>query len=364
MNHDTDQRELTALSGALRRSALILLSLCAALPVATATHANEDRWYQIEVILFGQPESESDEKWRQDITLRYPEHWKTLKDPEKAIQQLEELSQKNAVESNQWVPFADILPDEPSSEPVIEVPLTGEMPYSADPDPAAAEEQPDFSVDQFEVDLEPDSTEEPDAYPRLTASGLIDLATLPYYLLPESERQLNQQARSIRLSANYRLLSHFAWRQPFKEGQTAPAILIATGEQFGDHHELEGSLSIVLSRYLHVHTNLWLTRFKHNFGNSLDTGWPSLPLSPQIKEDRWSLLPDHQNWSLSDWQFDESINTILNTPYLPEQIITINNHRRMKSGEIHYLDHPKVGMIILCTPYELPELSDEEEDIE
>jgi hypothetical protein len=40
------------------------------------------------------------------------------------------------------------------------------------------------------------------------------------------------------------------------------------------------------------------------------------------------------------------------TPTL--QRFRMKQHRRMRSGEIHYLDHPMFGVVVLATPYEPP----------
>ena len=42
----------------------------------------------------------------------------------------------------------------------------------------------------------------------------------------------------------------------------------------------------------------------------------------------------------------------------------LNNHplkeqRRMRSNRLHYLDNPEFSMLILITPYEVPEITEE-----
>jgi len=34
-------------------------------------------------------------------------------------------------------------------------------------------------------------------------------------------------------------------------------------------------------------------------------------------------------------------------------VIPILNERRMRSREIHYIDHPLVGVVVLATPYKI-----------
>jgi hypothetical protein len=38
-------------------------------------------------------------------------------------------------------------------------------------------------------------------------------------------------------------------------------------------------------------------------------------------------------------------------PYIPRQIVLMQQERDMRSNEIHYLDHPLLGIIIKIVPY-------------
>ncbi len=73
------------------------------------------------------------------------------------------------------------------------------------------------------------------------------------------ERNMNNDAYAIRVRDAYNLLWHKAWRAPIQPEEEAPWIRVQAGEQLGDHYQLEGAIRIHLSRYLHMHTNLWLT---------------------------------------------------------------------------------------------------------
>lgn len=73
------------------------------------------------------------------------------------------------------------------------------------------------------------------------------------------ERNLNNDSYAIRVGSNYNLLWHKAWRAPIQPEEQAPWILVQAGEQLGEHYRLEGAIRIHLSRYLHLHSNLWLT---------------------------------------------------------------------------------------------------------
>lgn len=79
--------------------------------------------------------------------------------------------------------------------------------------------------------------------------------------LPINSRTMNGDAYAFRVTEGYRLLWHQAWQQPLVDEQDAPWILVEGGEDYEGRYELEGSLRIHLSRFLHMTANFWLTEF-------------------------------------------------------------------------------------------------------
>ncbi len=161
-------------------------------------------------------------------------------------------------------------------------------------------------------------------------------------------RQLNESARAIDRRSNLRVLFHGAWIEPVGGIESADPILITGGRKFGQHNELEGYVVLTSERYLRLQANLWMTRF--STGNALDSDTPVLPI-PVVTV---------QPAASSDLEADDSGTrvTVYNTPvtdYIPDQIYQMDQERRMRVGELHYLDHPRFGMIVQVTPYEAPQ---------
>ena len=94
----------------------------------------------------------------------------------------------------------------------------------------------------------------------------------------------------------------------------------------GDLYELEGKITISLTRYLHTYADLVLRKPRLTIDPSIEV--PGLDAS--VIEN----LPDTR---------------ILNNHSLKER-------RRMRSNKLHYLDSPEYSMLILITPYEAPEV--------
>jgi hypothetical protein len=173
-------------------------------------------------------------------------------------------------------------------------------------------------------------------------------------------------------STRYSLLAHVAWRQPGVEKDQALPIWIKGGRIFGEEftsidnqidielaakteylgsentsdfstiespdtqdseyepdtslYELEGTITIGLSRYLHTYADLVLRKPRLTIDPSIEV--------PGLDQSVIENLPDTR---------------ILNNHSLKER-------RRMRSNKLHYLDNPEFSMLILITPYEAPEV--------
>ncbi|MET0356159.1 MAG: CsiV family protein [Cellvibrio sp.] len=148
-----------------------------------------------------------------------------------------------------------------------------------------------------------------------------------FTLVPANERSLNPQAATLARSGSYTLLFHQAWRQTIYASKTN--IMIAGGKVFNEHHELEGSISLSVGQYLKIQTNLWLTKFAP-FGTSVADTWPELPSIPGT--------------------FATEVDKSQQNPI--QRIVKLNQERTMRSNEVHYMDHPLMGVFVKIIPVE------------
>jgi len=177
--------------------------------------------------------------------------------------------------------------------------------------------------------------------------------------VPLTPKELSLQGSVDRIvkSSRYNLLIHTGWRQPgLDETQSIP-VWIKGGKVFDSRYssidqavsadtrkndstqispnqpttldglyELEGLVTITLSRYLHTRAELVLRK----------------------PADAASLI--QQADEFADTEQLEMMN-------LEGQLLLnygLNEQRRMRSRKLHYLDHPEFGMLVLITPYEAP----------
>lgn len=190
------------------------------------------------------------------------------------------------------------------------------------------------------------------------ASWLSAIKTSPYtpfVLQADSTKTFAKGAKQIQRFEGD-VLFHGVWWQPFIQNDTrdSPAILIKAGKQYGAHAELEGSVSFKLSRYLHISTNLWLSEFAANVTapasdvTSSINPWPALPLPPNQTPPPVIEPPLMDPALLAEG--DVLAPAVLPEPYSPSQVILIKQSRRMRSDETHYIDHPKLGIVVRLTP--------------
>lgn len=186
----------------------------------------------------------------------------------------------------------------------------------------------------------------------------IDLTKEQFYILPANERILNAQAQKLQRGGRVEVLFHNAWRQVITNKNNAKAIIINGGQTFGRHQSLEGSIRLSVATYLELQTNLWFSQFEGNNGQEIAQQWPKIPLPPnQIVATTNTLSADSEmelEQALANdkaQQLDSSSSTTTDNTFVTRNIILLQQERDMRSSEIHYIDHPVVGIIIQITPY-------------
>ena len=183
-------------------------------------------------------------------------------------------------------------------------------------------------------------TDEPPAPPDLQDAILLDDSALlhDFLPLPPEELKLARQAFVLAASGKYRILEHAVWLQPGlakkqaipvriqagldysdEFGTPAPLYLVTEDQDMQEEHaisELDGTVKVVLGRYLHVFTDLVYRK----------------PLAKDI--DTESATPDSSghNRVLADFP--------------------LKVHRKMRSKELHYIDHPLFGILMEIRPAE------------
>jgi|GEM_PF-3595660 len=154
---------------------------------------------------------------------------------------------------------------------------------------------------------------------------------VPFQLLPSSALQLNREAAALGQRRALRVLFHGAWQQNIADTDHAGAVFINGGRAFGNHHELEGFVSLSSERFLHINSELWLTRFAPRPVAAATATAPQLPPAPVASDSDATTNADA-------------------VQVLPEKVYVLQDQRRLRGGELLYQDHPQLGALVLVTP--------------
>ena len=178
----------------------------------------------------------------------------------------------------------------------------------------------------------------PDKFQYLQSSG-----DNHFRLLPQSQHRLGGFSYTLGKQEEYRVLYHQAWKQQMLSAKRSPSIVISGGDKIGNHRELEGHLKIHIARYLHLTSDLWLTRYKladsTASADSTQANWAYVPPKPTSRVESGATNTAANTANLH-YSFNEN----------NREVAVLRERRRMRSKELHYIDHPLMGLLILITP--------------
>ena len=278
-----------------------LAALSAAAKVDDPNDLIRGQWYATEVIIFERTDPAGPEPeelvWERGRT--WPARVRAFAEPEPwRIASLDPLT-RACLE----FPRLDVAP--------------AQVPEAEGFDPEAPEIQPlEADLDAMPLDglapLEPIATVPPPPIdPRLSPHPLLNLLSAAarqqeaqqrdsYRWLPAQTHVLKTEARRLRRTQGLNIIWHGRWIQPVPNRSAGEPLMLAV-QSTPDRNQLYGTLQVTLGRYLHFATTLWLE---------------------QAAQSQADVLPYMQ----------------------------LKQARTMRSGELHYLDHPRMGVLVRIDP--------------
>lgn len=329
----------------------LLFSSLALLPgfLSPAAIAQDERWYQVELLIFSHENSgANDEQWQPLPQLAYPDAGRFLVYPQQVTARAEEHEGISEVDEfgRQFLrPDPALLAEGQDSTP--DIPLREA--------PPAAEDG---------VPLGNSAADEPEQEQPLAVTPT------PFIALPRSSTEFSGKAAYMQRSGNYKTLFHETWVQPVREESSAVPLIIDRSGDTGDWPRLQGSVKLHISRYLHLETNLWL----NTRGDYLPGEWqmPPPPLGPvsviveepePVAEDDFAVAaamaagpaggtPGQEEDPLEIELLEEKAGPI----YPWRHAVLMQQSRKMRSKEVHYLDHPLLGVVVKLVPLDEEQL--------
>ena len=203
-----------------------------------------------------------------------------------------------------------------------------------------------------------------------------EISETAFQQLAPSQLQLSAIIKQLRRSSAYTPLLHLGWRQPGFGRDLAPAVLIypypeqpaskegnptgaaeeadqtvkalpaiASNEWQGKSH-IFGYIRLFLSRYLHIDSDLVLSKPVEAVPHQL------------ILNDISALIhnEDEENYFNSPYQLLMPPKTPLRQAASLDEnyYFRIDENRRLRKQELHYFDHPRFGMLIMVRDYTPP----------
>ncbi|MFT6914957.1 MAG: hypothetical protein ACJAWL_001256 [Motiliproteus sp.] len=297
-----------------------LLGLTAAGAVAAEPDkesGKEPNWYRIELVVFTQPQQPLQaEYWQEQLQPAFTPN---------AVQ----LRPSAGFGSRQRNVSAADSPTAPNPRLVRELPQLGYRAYNGGA----------FTLLNNQQRSQPTEAKEP--------------------IRPIDIRRLERQG--------HRILFQGQWRQPVYEKGKARSIVIRGGERLApDYFELEGDIQLSLSRYIHLRPNLYLTlalppEWQPRHPRAIETlarasvntqpkpgaieALASVSANTQPKPGATTATPPVATGQLA---IDPLQPSVPEPRYLT---LPLDQPRRMSRNELHYLDHPLLGILIRFTAY-------------
>lgn len=181
-----------------------------------------------------------------------------------------------------------------------------------------------------------------------------DTATPLWTSLPSSELQLRNTAAAIDRQSGMRVLVHERWVQPAQwQGRPAPVAITGGRAVGGGHFELEGYVTLRVSRFLHFQTHLWLSEFTGTATPAAVDGAPPFRLPELPPRHGEHVAPPAPSNPVATWSGDgfDGTPVAAAAPPAPSQVLTLQQQRRIRFGEQHYFDHPRFGVLVQVTDH-------------
>ena len=355
---------------------LLLLIIAATLPLAAQGQEVDEGpdWYQVELLIFANqdPEAASSESWTLLPGLGYPESPLRLRRDAPRVA-ADQVLQWHELEEQALAPAFDLAWDTPVEQ------LLSRYYRSLLWRRPSIELEPLFVLD----------------------------VPVAYALLPLEQWEFAAERRRLDANPGLQVLFHESWLQPMRQQDESTALVVDAGPVKGDFTTLQGSIRIYRGRYLHLETNLWLNTDGSYLANDWVMPAPPLPRSAEdpvnqpfevLVTDDWLSLAEPMEGPLQTetglsadgitaaddrmalpWELfieadaipaedatpptdaeagpppltEAELQAFLDRPDYPwRHAVLLQQTRRMRGGELHYIDHPMFGLLIKATRYE------------
>lgn len=163
-------------------------------------------------------------------------------------------------------------------------------------------------------------------------------------LLDTQNLHLSAARNRLQSSGRYNVEFLVAWNEAFPPGHKTPPLLVYVGDTTEEYSDVQGYIQIDRQRYLHVNAQLYdldLTSIEspdpgpanRSAVNQPIANGDGNPILDPFVLDAFSLNGAEQARDIG-----------------PEVVAWLRENRRMRSGEVHLLDSPTMGLLVYFEP--------------
>jgi hypothetical protein len=283
-------------------------------------------WYQVELIIFK----------NLDANARHQEQWPTQKELNLSedTQSLNELLAIPLPAAMQAIKEAGELALLQLEQELAEQTLfeqQSELTEEAAIDTTVALVKPELVVEEPLIESATEKLSEQDNL--LIAEDELE-PVITFIPAAENQLVLGHQAQQLKYNKKYQIIYHGGWQQQLSDGQAMTSYRLSVE---ADGNELDGTINIIRKRFLHVTTDLWMHEL------AIDTA----EINTTVIEENISTFGDANTLVIevkTDTANDDAVDVI--------EYARLYKKERMKSNDLHYIDHPLMGMLIKITPFD------------
>ena len=232
----------------------------------------------------------------------------------------------------------------------------------------------------LQVSADESSELNPDASDEINSAEEDTDSTPPVTLLDDLE--FANAVNRFGYRSDMKVVWHQAWIEELQDSANAyDHVVTASYEEENFRIDISGSFNLYRSRYIHIRPDLEVdqliftipddTPLSGETTDNTEEGAMTMAVTSDNISDNSSenignsdALPGAAGQTTSVPSDQGITNEPVAEPepeWIPLRAAKIERSRRMRSGEVHYLDHPLVGMVVKVTPYEVPEEAPESE---
>ena len=161
--------------------------------------------------------------------------------------------------------------------------------------------------------------------------------------LNSDQMVLNDALKQLERSKDTRVYSSGAWQHALAKNEKLPPLKIDIDKTNSGGQHLKGEILIRRGRYMHANAQLYLADF---------TKLPYLTITNWLLESDITRWPTQ--WLTQPLAYHHPILDTVGEDIIAQNLSLLDQSRRIKDGEIHYIDHPALGLIVTIQSIDSP----------